>query len=898
MQLQNPQPSHALSIAVVGRDRTGVEAASVSLAAAGHPVQAFHGDPASVLARLQPADLPDCVVVVRDGFTAALRAVPGVPVVAVVQHDAAAALADGVDEVLTAEELTPTSLSRAATAAFARRRGSGEPPDEDLREERYRSALDALDDAPVGVARFDTERRCVRTNRPFLTVLGLDDQPWEGVDWLDVVHPGDRDRAREAADAVLAGTRQALALRGLRSDGAVIPQDVALVPYIARDGKQRGFRVFQRDVVVGREALARLAELARHDGLTGVPNRRTAEDRLITALAGAQKTREVVGVTILDVDHMRVINETAGRAAGDEALRALTQRLCAALPDGDEIARLGSDELLVMQRDVGDEQMAVACGRALVAALRAPLDTPLGRFSVSVSAGVALTRDGAATAGDLIADAEAALYLAKDRGGNRCELFDERVRTELWRGATLEADLASAIGTDRLQLLYEPIVVVGDGDVIAFECRFHWDHPELGLVGLDELKVAALRSGAVVPLGEWALREACEQITRWKAAGGTTWARVAIDIAPREVEDPRYARQLAALLEETGVEPYRIGLELGEMAFAGHAEPAVTETLRELRRMGVILNLDHLGTGHSRLADVRANSFTSIKVDARLVADLAGEVETLPVIEALATMARSLGLALIATDVATDAQLAALVDLGFGLVQGPLIGAALSAGGVAAWVVEDRVRRERDRDAAPAHGRTVGLGEAATALGVSPSTVRRWIDDGRLPAERTSGGHRRIPFAAIRRMQQRPAAGVNVRRPLPPQAALPRLGDLLAARGEALACAVGKRLYGPPVPGWFGSEGAVAVLRIWAQRLGLACAAGDYAHVPELAHELMREARMQASLVECQLFGERLTLAVLQELARSDAGRKELPEARSVFAVVRTALLDPVDADE
>jgi len=385
-----------------------------------------------------------------------------------------------------------------------------------------------------------------------------------------------------------------------------------------------------------------LRHQALHDPLTGLPNRTLFLDRLTVAIPRAVRRGRSVAVLFLDLDNFKLINDSRGHRAGDELLRALAARLDAALRPGDTVARFGGDEFCLICDDLENPSAAVAVAQRTIDELSRPFTLASGEHFVSASVGVALDGGLARSGEDLVREADAAMYRAKERGRGRFELFDEVMRGHATERLALENDLRRALESDdELIVHYQPIVAlladvdggVEAGEVNGVEALVRWNHPRRGLVVPEEFISVGEESGTILAIGERVLRLACAQGAAWTAARGGRRLNVSVNLSPRQVAHPGLGATVATVLQETGLDPEALLLELTESALMEDSEHTAA-TLTELKALGVKIVLDDFGTGYSSLAYLRRFPIDRIKIDRRFVAGLGRDAQDDTIVEA------------------------------------------------------------------------------------------------------------------------------------------------------------------------------------------------------------------------------------------------------------------------
>jgi diguanylate cyclase (GGDEF)-like protein/PAS domain S-box-containing protein len=417
----------------------------------------------------------------------------------------------------------------------------------------------------------------------------------------------------------------------------------------------------------------RIRHDALHDALTGLPNRTLLLDRLRIALARARRDGTHVAVLFLDLDHLKVVNDSLGHDAGDDLLRAVGPRLSEVVRPSDTVARFGGDEFAVLLQGVRGERGALAVAERIVRAFEAPFvvagETRFGSASVGL---VVAPPDGPRTPEELLSDADAAMYLAKERGRGRFELFDAGLRDRITARLRLEADLRRALeGEGRLHVAYQPFWHVPDRRIAGVEALLRWDHPERGSISPAEFIPVAEESGLIVELGARVLRTACAQVAGWQHAFGEL--QLTVNVSARQVAAPDLVATVAETLASTGLGAPSLGLEITEGLLLEET-PATGQTIRALQTLGVGLILDDFGTGYSSLRYLQRYPLDGLKVDQSFVAGLGpdGHGDS-AIVEAIVGMANALGMRIIPEGVETAGQLDRLVALGLTLAQGFLL---------------------------------------------------------------------------------------------------------------------------------------------------------------------------------------------------------------------------------
>jgi diguanylate cyclase (GGDEF)-like protein len=407
---------------------------------------------------------------------------------------------------------------------------------------------------------------------------------------------------------------------------------------------------------------------ALHDPLTGLPNRSLLASLLENALERERRSGATVGVLLLDLDNFKLINDSLGHLAGDSLLAALTPRLRRVVRKADVLARFGGDEFVVIAGQLKGEGQAVALAERITRALTRPFVVEGAPHTVSASIGIALAPAGQGTVDGLLRDADAAMYEAKRRGGGAHRVFDADMTHRSVTRLRLVSDLRGAFERDELDLAFQPIVSLRGRAHVGAEALLRWNASAGRGRPIPEVIAAAEESGLINPLGAWAIDRALGVLAR-----GDTWEYVSVNLSPRQVSSGEVAPLVERLLEQHGVEPRRLVLEITETALFDETGASLA-TIAALHRLGVLLALDDFGTGFSSLQHLLRFPIDVLKIDRAFISRLPEDRRARAIISSVTAMAHELDKRVVAEGIETATQLEAVRELGCDLGQGFLLG--------------------------------------------------------------------------------------------------------------------------------------------------------------------------------------------------------------------------------
>lgn len=544
-------------------------------------------------------------------------------------------------------------------------------------EERYalqtRGAKDGLWDWNLETAELSLSSRYCS-----LLGLGAEERRVSPEEWKARIHPEDAARVEEDLSAAIDGRCPIFESAHRMVHAAGHPLWVLVRGEVLRGKCGRPTRIAGSltDITSQKLAEERLRHDALHDGLTGLPNRAMLMDHLRRLLERAKHSGRKFrfAVLFLDFDRFKRVNDSLGHHAGDQLLTAIAARLSECLRPGDTVARLGGDEFAIVLERLGDVTEATRVAERVHQILRDPFDLRGIEVSITTSIGIAVGDQSYAEPGDVLRDADTAMYRAKAAGKARHEIFDAAMHARAVEQLKLEAELHQAVEREEFQLLYQPVVSLADRTIVGFEALARWRHPTRGLLPPSAFLQTAEETGLIVEIGWWVLREACRGMKRWLTwidAEAPTGPRrefsLHVNLSDRQLFHTDLAARVEQTLSDTELAPERLALDLSETVIMEKAESSVT-ILSQLKSLGVKIHLDDFGTGYSSLGYLHRFEIDALKIDRSFVRHLRTGGDNWTAVRTIVGLAHNLGMSVIAEGVETEEQLDELI--GFGCLQG------------------------------------------------------------------------------------------------------------------------------------------------------------------------------------------------------------------------------------
>ncbi|MCB5165463.1 EAL domain-containing protein [Streptomyces bambusae] len=535
-------------------------------------------------------------------------------------------------------------------------------------EARFRAVFE---DAAVGIGIADLDGNVLECNEALTRMFGGVEGHIRGRNVCDWSHPEDTPQVWRMYGELVRGERDHYRVEKpyYRHDGTVLWTNLTVSLLRDADGKPQYQLALMEDTTERRLLNLRLRYEATHDALTGLPNRTLFFERLEKALAGKGGR---FGLCYLDLDGFKAVNDSLGHAAGDRLLVEVADRLqsCATGP-GEMVARLGGDEFVALTTSAAGPQDVTDLAMRILSTLSAPVRLDGRELSVRGSIGIVEGPAGERGPAEVLRSADITMYRAKGAGGNRFELADAEADARAITRHGLTNALPAALERGEFFIEYQPLVHLHDGSVHGAEALVRWSHPQHGVLGPDRFIPLAERTGLIVPLGRWVLEEAVRQARTWQREHGGP-LRINVNLSPTQLHHPGLVADTVAVLEESGLAPGALCLEVTESALIG-ADDQLLEPLRRLAALGVDIALDDFGTGYSNLANLRRLPVSVLKLDRSFTQSmqrLPADPVDVKIVEGIVALAHSLELAVTVEGVETGAQAAQLRALGCDTAQG------------------------------------------------------------------------------------------------------------------------------------------------------------------------------------------------------------------------------------
>jgi diguanylate cyclase (GGDEF)-like protein/PAS domain S-box-containing protein len=538
-----------------------------------------------------------------------------------------------------------------------------------LRESRERLAQ-VIDTIPAMISAADQDGRCVFVNAYQAEFAGVDPALRAGDDAAAILASTGRERSR-ALDRIIFESGEALpSFEEEIVDRSGRPRVFLTTKSPLRDQSRRVVSVLTSslDITERKQAESRLRHMAHHDPLTNLPNRLLLQQRLQRELARGRRGDRAFALHFLDLDRFKGVNDVLGHHLGDRLLQAVAKRLAETVRDSDTVARLGGDEFAILQTDVTRSEDAAVLAGHVIDALVEPFHCEGQELALTASIGITLSPADASGVDELLRNADLAMYRAKSEGRNGYRFYVADMKARAQRAIALETDLRNGLARQEFVLHYQPQVNLRTGRIVGAEALLRWHRPGVGLLRPGDFLPLAEENGLIVPINAWVLQEACARAVRWQQQGLPPM-RWAVNLSPVQFRKQNVLELVKSALEESGLDPAVLDMELTEGILVENAE-AAAQVLRELRSIGVGFSIDDFGAGYSSLTYVKNFPVDRIKIDQSFVRNLKSDPTDTAIVRAIIGLGHSLNLGVIAEGVETLEQFTQLAAEGCDEIQG------------------------------------------------------------------------------------------------------------------------------------------------------------------------------------------------------------------------------------
>lgn len=517
----------------------------------------------------------------------------------------------------------------------------------------------ALDACANGVFILSEDGRVQYVNPAYLRISGLSIEQVLGRE-AESLFQGAGPVSLEEIRSLLRAQREGrTVISSTRPDAEPSWTELLLTPVRDERGEVNHFVGVLNEITEQKRYEERLLWQSHHDTLTGLPNRVLLQERLNLGMAYANRSGRLMAVLFIDLDHFKLVNDSLGHELGDRLLQQVGERLSGLLRESDTVARQGGDEFVVILSELKLDEHAGKVCQKLLDALTEPFEVEGRTLRIAASVGIALYPRDAEDTQNLLRFADTALYRAKELGRNNFQFFTDAMNARMLERLVLESGLHQAVANDELLLHYQPQVELDNGRVLGAEALLRWRHPHLGLVAPNRFIAIAEETGLIIPIGDWVLRRACADAMRWQGLSDGDF-RIAVNLSACQFRDVGLVGRITAILEDTGLPPACLELEITESLLLQDVDAAIA-SLRELKALGISLSMDDFGTGYSSLSYLKRLPIDRLKIDQSFVRELATNPEDAAITRAIISMAHNLNLSVIAEGVETEAQRSLLV---------------------------------------------------------------------------------------------------------------------------------------------------------------------------------------------------------------------------------------------
>ncbi|MGK7919025.1 MAG: EAL domain-containing protein [Trichodesmium sp.] len=511
-------------------------------------------------------------------------------------------------------------------------------------------------------------------------ILGYTSEELIGKSILELIHPNDRWWIEQIIEAVkqYPKTRRGLDEYQIHHKNGSWCVFEAVVMNLLDDQSIQGIVINCHDVTEKKSVEEKLLRQSLYDSLTDLPNRALLMDKLQQKLVQQQINNSLFAVVAINLDRFKIINESYGHSIGDLLLIEISQRIKTCLKRGDTVAKMGSDEFVVILEKIHGQEDALGLATLIQTAIAQSIELDNHKLFITASIGIVINSTDYQWAGDLLRDANIAMDQAKKQNQGSCLVFDSSMHSYITEMMQLERDLRQAVDmledfvspvANSFLLNYQPIISLSTGKLIGFEALIRWQHPERGLVSPVKFIPIAEETGLIIPLGQWVFWEACRQLQEWQRIYSQPELTVAVNISGKQFSQHSLILQIQRIIEKTKINPQGLKIEITESVVMDNAESAIT-VLSHLQELGMQLSVDDFGTGYSSLSYLHRFPINTLKIDKSFVTNMGINGENSEIVAAIVTLAHSLGLDVVAEGIETEEQLAKLKSLGCEYGQG------------------------------------------------------------------------------------------------------------------------------------------------------------------------------------------------------------------------------------
>ncbi|OUS31258.1 hypothetical protein A9Q99_04480 [Gammaproteobacteria bacterium 45_16_T64] len=538
-------------------------------------------------------------------------------------------------------------------------------------EERFRTLTAA---SPVGVFQTDNEGNHIYVNDRWREITGIFEFEITFNGWIKALHPEERFNViRRWKETIKNAKEFKMEYRLLRESGETTTILCHAKPLTLND-ECTGFLGSISDMSELKSAQSQLEQMALYDPLTKLSNRHLFRNRLEKAIKQSQRSHHKLALLFLDIDHFKRINDTLGHDQGDELLRAIAHRLRFCTRPTDTIARLGGDEFTILIPEMEQTQQADTIARKVLDVLKVPIRLVGQEVIISSSIGITIGPEGNEDASALMKNADLAMYKAKEAGRDNYQFFSADMNTVIREQLKIENELRLALQNDEFELYYQPKVKLDCNQVFGYEALIRWNHPKRGLVPPNDFISVAEDTGLIIPIGEWVIKNACENIERFISYGLLPKdGHIAINLSARQFHESNLVSHVRDMIVSSNINPANLELEITESLIMDNVQNAIA-TLNQLRELGTYLAIDDFGTGYSSLSYLKQLPIQILKVDRSFVMDIPHDKDDMEITAAVIAMAHKLGLKVVAEGVEDNAQLEFLKQNKCDYIQGYLFG--------------------------------------------------------------------------------------------------------------------------------------------------------------------------------------------------------------------------------